>query len=432
MDPELAGIAITLAFSAFFSASEIAFLSSNRLHIAVQERKGSASAKLVAGFVARPGNFIASTLIGNTVALVGYGVFMAAQLEPVFEASFRDMFPGLADGNGLGILVLLTQTLVSTMLVLATAEFLPKSLSLINPEKFLLFVAFPLKAIYTLLHPFSWLMVNLSKTIMRKGFGIHYGEEEAVFGLTDLNTYINSTVPESEKHPEINKEIFSNALEFKKVRVRDCMIPRKELIAVELDDDIADLKNTFVESGHSKVLVYKESIDNIVGYVHVLELFKKPKTVQQVLVAIIIVPETMLAKELMIRFISERKSLALVVDEFGGTSGIATIEDIMEEIFGEIEDEYDDEDLEIRQLDDHSYILSARHEIDHLNNHHHFGIPEGDYDTLGGFILSIHNDLPAKGETVSNGRFSFEIRSMAGARIDSVKMILNEEGKENN
>lgn len=420
MDADIIIILISLVFSAFFSAVEIAFISANRLHLAIKEKQGGYIVKIISKFIKNPSYFISTTLIGNTVALVVYGVFMAGFLEPSIEACLK---PYLVSGS-LSVVVLTVQTILSTIIVLITAEFLPKSISLANADAFLSAAAIPMNLIYIVIFPFSWMVVMLSKVLITKVFGLEYVENEPAFGLTDLNNYVNKTlVPATEQEPKINKEIFSNALEFKTIKVRDCMIPRKEILAVDIEDDIKELQEKLIESGHSKILVYENSIDNIIGYVHALELFKGPKSIRESVNTITIVPETIPANELMVRFISEHKSLAIIVDEYGGTSGLVTIEDIMEEIFGEIEDEYDDEDLELKKLEKHEYRLSARHEVDYLNEQYGFGIPEGDYDTLGGFIIYKNkNDIPEEGDTVETNRFQIIIESMIDARIDIVRL----------
>jgi CBS domain containing-hemolysin-like protein len=228
-----------------------------------------------------------------------------------------------------------------------------------------------------------------------------------------------------EKKQEVDAKIFTNALEFKTVKVRDCLVPRPELVTVSIKDSIEDLKDTFIESGFSKVLVYKESIDNIIGFCNSIELFKKPGSISDILIPMVIVPETMLANELMVQLISERKNIALVVDEYGGTSGIVTIEDIIEEIFGEIQDEHDEEDLLEEKIDENNYLLSARHEIDYLNDKYHFDLPEGEFETLGGLILSVTEDFPNVQETINHEEFIFTIERIENNRIDSIKLTLN-------
>ncbi|NJM94275.1 MAG: HlyC/CorC family transporter, partial [Cytophagales bacterium] len=328
--------------------------------------------------------------------------------------------------NG-NFVVLTTQTLLSTLLVLVTAEFLPKSLFLINPNSLLSFFAIPVMVMYWVLYLPVYLIVTFSKFLIQRALKLPFSEDKPVFQLTDLNHFVSNTlhIENKEEDHEVDKKIFNNALEFKTVKVRECMIPRTEITAVALDDDIEDLKRAFVESGHSKILVYRQSIDDVVGYCHSLELFKKPKSIQDILTPIIIVPEAMLANELMIQFITDRKSLALVVDEFGGTSGLVSIEDIMEQIFGEIQDEHDDEDWVEQQLDERTFLLSARHEIDYLNDRYGWGLPEGDYETLGGFILSITEEIPQEGQVVDAPGFIITIESKLENRIETVRVELD-------
>lgn len=418
-------ILLTLLFSAFFSGIEIAFVSADKLYIELQGKKGYRTGKILSTFINNPSRFIATTLIGNTIALVIYGVFMAKLLDPII----REYIPEILYNE---FSVLIVQTILSTMLVLLTAEFLPKSIFLINPNWLLTILAIPMFAIYWAMGPLVWAIVGASKVVITKVMRLEYSEDRPAFGLTDLNNYIKNTlVSDEDSNVEVDAKIFNNALEFKTIRIRECMIPRTEIIAVDMEDDIEELKSAFIESGHSKIIVYKESIDDVIGYCHSLELFKKPKKISEILAPIIIVPETMLANELMIQFISERKSLALVVDEYGGTSGIVSIEDIIEEIFGEIQDEHDVEDWVEQKLDENNYLLSARHEIDYLNDKYNWKFPTGEYETLGGLILSITEDLPQPGDTVTLPPFTFTIQSTNDIRIDIVKLTINKRGKEN-
>jgi len=419
MDNSIILILVSLVFSSFFSGIEIAFISSDRLHIALEKERGSIAGKILSRFTKNQAHFIGTTLIGNTLSLVVYGIFMANLIEPILS----DILPEYLNNQSL---VLIIQTILATLIVLLTAEFLPKIIFRINPNFLLSVFAIPLIVIYFILYPVVYGIVGLSKYIIIKILRLNFKEDEPVFSLTDLNEFIQSKFVEDkvEGKFDIDTKIFNNALEFKTVKLRECMIPRTEIVAVELHSNIETLRNEFVESGLSKILVYKESIDDIIGYCHSLELFKKPKDIESILSPVIIVPETLLANELLVQFITERKSLALVVDEFGGTSGIVTIEDIIEEIFGEIEDEHDEQALVEHKLDDDSYLISARHEIDYLNEKYNWNLPLGDYDTLGGLILSITEDIPSLNQDIVIEPFKFHIVSIEENRINLVKMSL--------
>lgn len=413
MEPsyQLLIIFICLFFSAFFSGIEIAFISADKLHIELLNQKGSIAGRILSYFTKYRGRFIATTLVGNNLALVIYGIFMAQLIEPFLSQNLPEY---LNDD----IVILVIQTIIATIVVLITAEFLPKSLFLINPDFFLSLLSLPMFIIYLLLYP----VVSLVKGVMFV-MGVNDPPSSPVYGLTDLNNYIKKNILHSEEEEtEIDAKIFNNAIEFKQVKVRECMIPRTEIMAVDVEDDIEELKKVFIETGHSKIVIYRESIDDVIGYCHSLELFKKPESIKKILTPIIIVPETMPANELLIQFINERKSLALVVDEFGGTSGIVSMEDVIEEIFGEIRDEHDDEYLIEEKLSDGSYILSARHEVDYLNDKYDWGIPEGDYDTLGGLILAENENIPELNDIIDIDFFSFQIISKEENRIDRVKL----------
>jgi CBS domain containing-hemolysin-like protein len=419
MDPLLISlILISLIFSFFFSGIEIAFISANKLQLELQGKQGILSGKIFSKFIKKPSMFIGTTLIGNTIALVLYGIFMAQLLEPQLQALLPDDLQN-------DVTIMIVQTMVATVVVLFTAEFLPKSLFLINPNFMLTALAVPFNFMYYLLYPVVIFIVSLSKFVITKIFRTEYSDEKPVFGLTDLNHYLKNMqrVKHEDEDIELDKKIFHNALEFKKVKVRECMIPRTEIVAVDVQDGIEKLRQAFVESGHSKILIYKDTIDDVIGYCHSSELFKKPQKIEDILTSIIIVPETILANELMIRFINEQKSLAVVVDEFGGTSGLVSMEDVIEEIFGEIEDEHDEDDLTEQQLDKNTWLLSARLEIDYLNETHGWALPVGDYETLGGLILSYAEDLPQAGETVTIPPFTFTVQSTLDNRIDTVLMV---------
>ena len=414
-------ITVCLLFSAFFSGLEIAFISTNKLHIALQGKQGGISAKILSRFAKSPTNFISTTLIGNNLTLVLYGVFMAKLLAPWLQ----QVLPSPIAND---FFVLLIQTIVSTIIVLFTAEYIPKSIFLVNPYGFLSVLALPLILIYYLLSPAVFIIVWASKFFITKVLRLEYSDDQPVFALTDLNNYIKKIADDShdaEEH-EVDTKYFNNALDFKTVKVRECMIPRTEIIAIQSSDTMEELKEQFVQSGHSKIIVYDESIDNVIGYCRSMDLFKKPKAIKDILTKILIVPEAMAANELLIQLITARKSLALVVDEYGGTSGIVSLEDIIEEIFGEIHDEHDETDLLEEKLNDNEYILSARQEIDYLNDTYEWSLPEGEYDTLSGLILSINENLPEKGEIISVENFQFEILVMKEARIEKIKLTIQD------
>jgi CBS domain containing-hemolysin-like protein len=414
-------VVISLIFSAFFSGIEIAYISANKLQIELQKKQGMWSGKVLSKFLARPGQFIGTTLIGNTIMLVLFGTFMAYLLDD----PLRNLFPESFNNEAV---ILISQTVLSTLLVLITGEFLPKSLFMLDPNRMLNFFALPILIIYSVMYPIVWLIVALSKGFITQVLRLEYNEEKPVFTITDLNSIIKDQMGQrrSTGNVEVDSKIFDNAIEFKTVRIRECMIPRTDIVAVEVSDSIEELKKVFQESGHSKVVIYRESIDEVIGYCHQLELFKKPKTIEDILTPIIIAPESALANELLIQFIQERKSLSLVVDEFGGTSGIVSMEDIIEEIFGEIEDEYDNEALTEQLIGELEFLLSARLEIDYLKEKYGWELPDGDYETLSGFILSQTENLPNIGETITYGRFTFTIVSKQAHRIETVRLKIND------
>jgi CBS domain containing-hemolysin-like protein len=414
---QIIGIIASMVFSAFFSGVEMAFVSSNKLYFELKAKQEILSAKIISNFNQHPSRFIGTMLIGNTLSLVAYGIFMEEFLHHVVlhYLSINE------------ILARLIASIVATILILMTSEFTPKSVFLINPDAILEFLAIPIWLVYTLMFPLVWVTVGLSKWFITKVLRLNYSEEKPAFGLTDLNHYVQNLNRKvsTEQEAEVDHKIFHNALEFKQVKVRDCMIPRTEITAIDLEDGIEKLKEVFLESGHSKVLVYKETLEEVVGYCHSLALFKKPKDLQSILTSIPIVPEAMPANDLMFKLSKERKSLALVVDEFGSTSGLVSMEDVMEKIFGEIQDEYDDsEDWIEKQIDDTTFVLSGRHEIDYLNEKYEWNLPEGDYETLGGMLISLYEDIPQVNELITLAPFQFQILTTTDARIDTVKVMI--------
>ncbi len=410
----------TLLSSAFFSGIEIAYLSANKLQIELRGKQGVFYGKVFSYFFKNSSLFIGTTLIGNTISLVLYGIFMAQLIEPQLRLYLPEFL--VNDGAILGL-----QTLISTLLVLFTAEFLPKSLFLINPNQMLAALAIPFMLASILLSPIVYLIVSLSKLVIVYILRLDYSDEKPIFDLTDLNHFVKNMhrISHDDDEVELDAKIFHNALEFKTVKVRECMIPRTEIVSLEINQGIESLRDAFVDSGHSKIIIYKESIDDITGYCHSSALFNKPTKIEDILTPIITVPETTLANELMIRFINERKSLAAVVDEFGGTSGIVSMEDVIEEIFGEIEDEHDEDDLVEYKISENTYLLSARHEIDYLNDKYEWDLPTGEYETLGGLILSYTEDIPKPGDTLSTPPFTFNIHSTEDNRINVVKLVIS-------
>lgn len=415
-------IIASLIFSFFFSGIEIAFLSANRLQVELQAKAGVWSGKIMAHFMQNPSRFIGTTLIGNTLALVIFGNNMALLFEPVLAGKL----PASLNNEPS---ILLIQTILSTLLILFTAEFLPKSLFMINPNLVLSALALPFVAMYVILAPITFTIVNLSKFVLTKVLRLEYSEEKPLFGLTDLNIYLRNMqkVKHEDEEIELDKKILHNALEFKNVKVRECMVPRTEITAIALDEGIEKLRSTFVESGHSKIVIYRDTIDDVIGYCHSAALFRNPGTIDEILTPISIVTETTMANDMMVQLIREQRSLAIVVDEFGGTAGLVSMEDVIEEIFGDIEDEHDADNLIEQQLDENTFVLSARLEVDYLNEKYHWQLPVGDYETLGGLILSYTEDFPQKGETLEVSPFTFTIQSTKGNGIDTVKVAVERE-----
>jgi putative hemolysin len=400
--------------SALFSGIEIAFVSANRLKIELDKNKGEFTAKLLSNFLKQPAKFIGAMLLGNNIALVIYSIVMAKFLEPI-------VIGYIADNE---LVVLLIQTIISTMVVLFFAEFLPKTLFRINPNKVLTIAAVPLTIIYYILLPFTYFTVGISNLIL-KLFKVDTSESDLAFSKIDLEDFVANIYESQEEGEDVDSEIqiFKNALGFADVKVRECMVPRAEITALEIENSIEELQLKFIETGLSKILIYRDSIDNIIGYTHSKELFKQPESIKAILLPVSIVPEVMSANEMLKKSLKERRSVAVVVDEFGGTSGILTIEDIIEEIFGEIEDEHDKEELlEIKVADD-VYQFSARIEIDYLNEKYKFDLPGSEeYETLGGFIISIHESIPEKGEIIASENAVFTVDKVSDNKIEIITL----------
>jgi putative hemolysin len=408
---------LSLLFAVFFTGVEVAFFSASKVPVDILSRQGNISARVLDFFNERPTWFIGTTLAGNLLSITLLAIIITHATIPLLQSEI----PVLNSTPVIAILV----TVALTLAVILILEFLCKSLFVMNSHKILLALAIPFAVIAALTFPLAFLIVSVIKGIST-WLGLEYSHEKPVYGLTNINDYLKNInrIRSSEHDIELDKRILSNALEFKSVRVRDCMIPRTEITAVHIDATIKQLQEVFIESGHSKILVYRDSIDDAIGYCHSSALFRKPASIEEILTSIVTVPETMLANELMIRLINERKSLAVVVDEFGGTSGLISMEDVIEEIFGEIEDEHDEDDLVEQQIDDKTYLLSARLEIDYLNEAYGWDLPTGDYETLGGLMLEHVSNIPKRGEIIELPGFSFAIESTEEMRINTIRVTI--------
>lgn len=424
------GLIITMIFSAFFSGMEIAFISSNRLRAEMEREKNGWSQRAIAYFYQHPNNFLSTMLVGNNIALVVYGILFAR----IFDAT---LFSGLSDG-----IRVTADTLLSTVVVLFTGEFLPKTIFKANPNGMLTFFALPAGVCYVILYPVSRFATLLSRGMLRLfGVKIPKVEQDREFSKVDLDYLVQSSIDNATNEDEIEDEvkIFHNALDFSETKVRDCMVPRTEIEAVDMEEcTMEQLLNRFVESGHSKIVVYRDDIDHIIGYIHSSDLFKlansqKPLNSQlstlnsKLIREMPFVPETMAASKLMHTFLQEKKSLAVVIDEFGGTSGLVSLEDIVEEIFGDIEDEHDNTKYVAKELGENEYLLSARLEIEKVNELFGIDLPESDdYMTVGGLILHEYQSFPKLNEVVKIGRFEFKIIKNTMTKIELVQLKVTE------
>ena len=407
-----------MVFSAFFSGMEIAFVSSNRLLAEVAREKNGPSQRAIDLFYRHPSNFVSTMLVGNNIALVLYGILFAE----IFD---QTLFAGLDDASRVT-----ADTLLSTLVVLFTGEFLPKTIFKANPNAMLTFFAVPAWVCYVLLWPISRFATFLSKSLLRL-FGVKMTKEaeDKEFTKVDLDYLVQSSIDNAKDDEEIDEEvkIFQNALDFSETKVRDCMVPRTEIDAVEDVATVDELKQRFIESGHSKIVVYHEDIDHIIGYIHSQEMFRNPKDWTKSIRPMTFVPETMLASRMMQTLLQQKKSLGVVVDEFGGTSGLISLEDIVEEIFGDIEDEHDSVHYVAKKLDNGEYMLSARLEIEKVNELFDLDLPESDeYMTVGGYILHEYQSFPKLNEVVKIGRYEFKIVKNTATKIELVRLKVDE------
>jgi CBS domain containing-hemolysin-like protein len=416
---EIGIIILCLILSAFFSGMEIAFVSSNKIYLEIEKKQDDFISKILTKLTQKPSKFIATMLVGNNIAMVVYGFFMGELLMRWFVAlGFQFSY----------FLNLLLQTTLSTLIVLMTSEFLPKVFFQIYANSFIKFFALPAYFFYKLFYYISSFLIWISDFVLRKFFKTEGDQINLSFSKVELGNYISEQMNAIQDHETVDSEIqiFQNALEFSGVKAREIMTPRTELVAVDLYSSVTDLRELFIQTGYSKILVYINTLDDIVGYVHSFELFKKPRSVKSIMIPVEFVPETILIKDAMNVLTKKRKSVAVILDEYGGTSGIVTLEDIVEELFGEIEDEHDsDEELIENKVDDSTYVFSTRLDVEYLNETYKLTIPEGDsYETLGGFIVDFSKEIPLKGTQITIGNFLFVIEEATNKKIELVKMTV--------
>lgn len=415
-------IIIILLFSGFFSGMEIAFVSSNKLQMELDRSNSGFTSKILSIFYAKPNDFISALLVGNNIALVVYGILMAKVIDFFIFAPTH-----FIENEGIKVFL---QTIISTLIVLVTGEFLPKTLFKINPNRMMRAFAIPVFIIYIILYPISKFTSFLSRIILRIiGLKVNKHASEQAFTKVDLDNLIQSSIESTKNENEITDEvkIFQNALCFSETKVRDCMVPRTEIEAIEISSSIDTLKSHFIESGNSKIIVYEGDIDNIIGFIHSSEMFRNPSDWTQQIKEVPIVPETMPAPKLLKRFMQQKKSLAVVVDEFGGTSGIVTMEDLVEEIFGDIEDEHDNTTYIAKSISDNEYILSGRLEIEKANELLNIDLPESEeYVTVGGLILHQYQSFPKLNEIIRFGHFEFKIIKTTTTKIELVRLKITE------
>lgn len=407
-------ILTTLVLSAFFSGFEIAYVSSNKVHIEILKKQEGLIANILTRLTYRPSKLLATMLVGNNVALVVYGFEMGKVMTLLLPPFFQNV---------------VWHTIISTLIILITAEFMPKVFFQIYANQLLKLFAIPAYFFYLLFYPFSSFIIWISDFVLRVFFKTKGDYVPLSFTKVELVDYISEQMGNVPKKEEVDAEVqmFQNALEFSGVKAREIMIPRTEIVAVDLNETIENLIATFVSSGFSKILIYNENIDDIVGYVHSFDMFKKPKTIKEVLIPVVTIPETIQINEVLNLLMRKRKSMAVVLDEYGGTSGIVTLEDIVEELFGEIEDEHDKDKFIEEKISDDEYLFSARLEVDYINETYHLNLPESEeYETLSGLILLHTEEIPTQGETISLPPFVFSIEACSQTRIETVRVFIKE------
>lgn len=412
----------TILFSAVFSGLEIAFITADKMQMEIINKRGGLLAKVLSAFTSSPSRFIATLLIGNNLSIVTFGIYMEEMLEPKINL-YTDQ----------PILILLIQTFTSTVIILLFAEYLPKTLFRLKPNNALRFFAYPMFAMFWSLKWVVSLIISFSKFILKTFLKSEIREDRPILGRLELHQYLKERVENIESEGEIDSEVqyYKNVLDFQSVKVRDCMVPRTEIIALEERTSIETLNNTFIKTGHSKILIYKESIEEVIGFVHSKEVFKYPKTISSILLPVGFVPESMTAQRALNNFIQLRKSVLVVVNEFGGTAGMLTIEDILEEILGEIEDEHDKVDLREEKVANNEYLFSGRLEVDYLNEKYNLKIPTDEsYETLAGYIYTKTESIPEEGQTIILEQLSILIEKVGETRIELIKVFV--QGHTNN
>lgn len=424
LESSIAVICVSLILSAFFSGMEIAYISANKIHIELEKKQNDFLSKILARLTQKPSKFIATMLLGNNIALVVYGYYMGDVLQHWLESvPFGENLQWLS--TFVSEFSLLSQTIISTIVILLTAEFLPKVFFQIYANRLLKVFAIPAYFFYVLFSFLSSFVIWISDMVLKYLFKTDGDEVQLAFSKVELGNYISEQMESVSNHEEVDTEIqiFQNALEFSEVKSREVMIPRTEIIAVEENMSPTALTSLFIESGLSKILVYKNTIDDIIGYVHSFALFKKPKTISSILMPVVYVPETMLAKDVLNVLTKKRKSIAVVIDEYGGTSGMMTVEDIIEELFGEIQDEHDSIDLKEEITEDGFYHLSARLEVDYLNETYKLNLPESEnYETLGGLVVSHTEEIPEVGETILIDNLQLHILETSNTKIELIEI----------
>ena len=410
-------IIIVMIFTSFFSGMEIAFVASNKLRIELDKKQGQFGSKLISFFTENPRQYFATMLIGNNIALVIFGLIISRLLSPVLMPLLQS-----------DLAVIIVNTVISTALILLMSEFLPKTVFMISPNFFLNILSLPAMFFYVIFYPVSKLTLAVSNLFLRLFFGIKGNkkdQENLVFSKVDFSNFLNEdrqSTGSAEPLKE-NIRIFRNALDFSNVKLRECMVPRTEIVAIEAGSKVQDLKERFIQTGHSRILVYQNTIDNIIGYFELKDMFKDPPDIMSCVRKLAIVPETMTANKLLKLFFDERMNVALVVDEFGGTSGMVTIEDVLEEIVGDIEDEHDYYELTEKEIAPGEFVFSGRLEIDYLNETYNLNLPEeDDYETLAGLILYHNGSIPVVNETINIGKFVFRVIKVKATRIELVNL----------